>query len=121
MLEEDESYLLWRKQAIELHSDEGTHRLELPVSRTTLKVWGGVPREISEKSVESQSEGVLSWWESSRMMLTLSVHEVVDQHIMTTAGLHRGVLEALSWAIAHVLLAQSLNMGVDVVSVLWRG
>lgn len=55
------------------------------------------------------------------MMLTLSVHEVVDQHIMTTAGLHRGVLEALSWAIAHVLLAQSLNMGVDVVSVLWRG
>jgi hypothetical protein len=24
--------------------------LELPVSRTTLKSWGGVPREISEKS-----------------------------------------------------------------------
>jgi hypothetical protein len=37
-LEADESYLVWRKQAIELHSDEGTHRLELPVSRTTLKV-----------------------------------------------------------------------------------
>jgi hypothetical protein len=36
--EEEESYLVWRKQAIELHSEDGTHRLELPVSRTTLKV-----------------------------------------------------------------------------------
>lgn len=35
---------------MEVHSDDGTHRLELPVSRTTLKLWGGVPREISEKS-----------------------------------------------------------------------
>jgi hypothetical protein len=49
-VEEDESYLLWRKQAIELHCDEGTQRLELPVSRTTLNVWGGVPSMISEKS-----------------------------------------------------------------------
>lgn len=40
-----------------LHSTEGTHRLELPVSRTTLKVWGGVPMVISEKSVnESVSD-----------------------------------------------------------------
>lgn len=35
---------------MEPHSDDGTHRLELPVSRTTLKTWGGVPTEISEKS-----------------------------------------------------------------------
>lgn len=35
---------------MELHSDEGTHKLELPVSRTTLNVCGGVPMEISEKS-----------------------------------------------------------------------
>lgn len=26
---------------------EGTHRLELPVSNITLKVWGGVPKPIS--------------------------------------------------------------------------
>lgn len=35
---------------MELHCEEGTQRLELPVSRTTLNDWGGVPREISEKS-----------------------------------------------------------------------
>jgi hypothetical protein len=57
VLEDEESYLLWRKQAIELHCDEGTQRLELPVSRTTLKLWGGVPMEISEKS-----ERVVSIW-----------------------------------------------------------
>jgi hypothetical protein len=34
--EDDESYLVCRKQAMELHWDDGTHRLELPVSRTTL-------------------------------------------------------------------------------------
>ena len=26
---------------------EGTHRLEEPVSNTTLNVWGGVPRAMS--------------------------------------------------------------------------
>lgn len=36
------------------HSWEGTQRLELPVSRTTLNVWGGVPMVISEKSVQCQ-------------------------------------------------------------------
>lgn len=35
---------------MELHSADGTHKLELPVSRTTLKDCGGVPTEISEKS-----------------------------------------------------------------------
>lgn len=33
------------------HSDDGTQRFELPVSRTTLKVWAGVPILISEKSI----------------------------------------------------------------------
>lgn len=36
---------------MEPHSEEGTHKLELPVSRTTLKVCGGVPTVISEKSL----------------------------------------------------------------------
>lgn len=49
--EDEDSYLVWRKQAMELHSDDGTHRLELPVSRTTLNVCGGVPMVISEKSL----------------------------------------------------------------------
>lgn len=35
---------------MEPHLEDGTQRLELPVSRMTLKVWGGVPRLISEKS-----------------------------------------------------------------------
>lgn len=39
---------------MEPHWEEGTQRLELPVSRTTLKVWGGVPRVISEKSTRRQ-------------------------------------------------------------------
>lgn len=37
---------------MEPHSEEGTHKLELPVSRTTLKLWGGVPIVMSEKSGE---------------------------------------------------------------------
>lgn len=54
--DEEESNLLWRKQAIELQSEDGTHKLELPVSRTTLNVWGGVPSWISEKSNKSQNQ-----------------------------------------------------------------
>lgn len=41
---------------MELQSVEGTQRLELPVSRMTLKSWGGVPREISEKSTYCQNK-----------------------------------------------------------------
>jgi hypothetical protein len=33
-----------------LQDCEGTQRFEEPVSMTTLKVWGGVPISISEKS-----------------------------------------------------------------------
>lgn len=36
-----------------LHSDDGTHKLELPVSMTTLKVCGGVPTVTSLKSILS--------------------------------------------------------------------
>lgn len=118
MLDEDESYLEWRKQAIELHSDDGTHRLELPVSRTTLKVWGGVPREISEKSERSDPmvHFLMAWLKGE--MLTLSVQEVVNQDVMASRGLHGSVLEVLVRAVTHVLLAQGLHLGVDVVVVL---
>lgn len=54
----------------------------------------------------------------SRAMLTLGVHEVVDQDIVTAARLDGGVLEGLIRAVTHILLAQRLDMGVDVVSVL---
>jgi len=40
---------------MEPHSVDGTQRLELPVSRTTLKSCGGVPMAISEKSRQQVS------------------------------------------------------------------
>ncbi len=36
---------------MEPHFSDGTQRLELPVSRTTLKLCGGLPNVISAKSV----------------------------------------------------------------------
>lgn len=54
-------------------------------------------------------------------MLTLGVHEVVNQHIVTTVRLQRSILEDLIWAVAHVLLSQRLDMAVNVVGVLrWK-
>lgn len=47
-------------------------------------------------------------------MLTLRVHEVVDQHVVTTFRLNGGVLVARGRAVTHVLLAQRLNMSIDV-------
>lgn len=92
MLEEDESYLLWRKQAIELQSDPGTHRLELPVSSTTLKVWGGVPMLISEKS-DPYGLAVSKRVRGEGRLLTLSVQEVVHEDVMAALGLNGGILE----------------------------
>jgi hypothetical protein len=51
-------------------------------------------------------------------MLTLSVQEVVDQHVVTTLGLNGGVLVARRRAVSHVLLAEGRNMSVDVGSTL---
>jgi hypothetical protein len=49
-------------------------------------------------------------------MLTLRVQEVVDQHVVTTLRLDGGVLVARGRAVTHVLLAQRLNMSIDVGS-----
>lgn len=54
--------------------------------------------------------------------LTLCVQEVVDQDVVTSLGLDRGFLEhhllMTVRANAHVLLAQSVNVGIDVVGAL---
>lgn len=66
----------------------------------------------------------MSWMaEVPKEMLTLSVQEVVNQHIVTAVGLERSVLEVLVGvgAIAHVLLSKALDMLFDVVSVLLSG
>jgi hypothetical protein len=49
-------------------------------------------------------------------LLTLGVQEVIDQHVVTAIGLDGGVLIARRRAVTHVLLAQRLNMSVDVGS-----
>merc|ERR1712037_24682 len=48
VLDKSLSYLLWFKQAKPVpmwgsHLLEGTHKLEEPVSKMTVKFWGGVP------------------------------------------------------------------------------
>jgi len=39
---------------MEPQAEPGTQRLELPVSRTTLNSWGGVPKAIVLKSASGQ-------------------------------------------------------------------
>ena len=41
------SYVLCREQDNEVQVEEGTHKLELPVSNTTWKFCAGVPMEIA--------------------------------------------------------------------------
>lgn len=55
-----------------------------------------------------------SWLMWRRDVLTLRVQEVVDQHVVTTLRLDGCVLVARGRAVAHVLLAQRLNMSIDV-------
>lgn len=88
---------------------DGTQRFELPVSRITLKVCGGVPMDSSEKSIISQS----LWWQQlylDQVRRTLSVEEVADRHgVVASISVDCSVLEHLLcvafWADAHVFLA----------------
>lgn len=115
--EDDESYLLWSQQAIELHSDDGTHKLALPVSRTTLKVCGGVPSVISVKSGDQRyqpsSKGITKHHENR----TLGIHEVVEQDIVVAVAVQRSLLEQLLMdrrADSHVLLAQAADVRLNI-------
>ena len=48
VLDLEESYLEWVRHArlVIAHFLDGTHKLDEPVSNTTLNFWGGVPIEI---------------------------------------------------------------------------
>ena len=58
------------------HSELGTQRLELPVSRTTLNSWGGVPRAIVLKSAEKVSYDIS---DQTRYQHTLRVEEILNR------------------------------------------
>lgn len=105
----------------------GTQRLELPVSRTTLKVCGGVPMEISEKSVPAVSTHSQMWLgkkpshqrsKEREQKHTLCVEEVVDEDVVPRLSfdgslLLEHVLLMLFRADAHVLLAERLDLDIN--------
>ena len=100
-----------------MHSDEGTHKLELPVSRTTLKVCGGVPREISEKSSVDEQ---LSQNAAERMLSTertLRIQEVADRHRVGAVGNVWRLEDLLYMRFGlqtHVLLAERSDLLLDI-------
>ena len=100
---------------MEPHSEDGTHKLELPVSRTTLKDCGGVPMVISEKSA-----GIVRCIQASIAYgLTLSIQEVAHRHrvaclVLVSGGLLEHLIGVRLGADAHVLLTEVLDMSVDV-------
>lgn len=54
-------------------------------------------------------------------ILTLGVQEVVHQDVMASGGFEGGILErvfVVTRAITHILLAEGLDMVIDVVNVL---
>jgi hypothetical protein len=59
------------------------------------------------------------------MIHTLSVHEVVNEHIVTGSGLHRRLAEpfvmVLGALCSHVLLAQAGHMSTEVLGALLDG
>jgi hypothetical protein len=55
------------------------------------------------------------------MIHTLSVQEVVNQHIVAGGRLHRRVAEAVMVLLAHVLLALAGHMSTEVLRALLRG
>src|ERR1700749_3041300 len=101
---------------MEPHSEDGTQRLELPVSRTTLNSCGGVPTEISEKSILFVRGGRL---QRERAVRTLSIQEVANGYWMVAVALECGIFEHLIDVVAlrshaHVLLAKRSRMLTEI-------
>jgi hypothetical protein len=65
------------------------------VSRMTLKVWGGVPREISEKSRQRQQLFLNICQREQPAQRTLSVQEVGDRHRVCPVRNIRGLEDLL--------------------------
>lgn len=101
---------------MELQSDDGTQRFELPVSRTTLNSWAGLPMAMVEKSLIHQCRTDMCHAQAE--LLTLSIEEVVDANRVALFSMDRGLLEHLVrmvlWSNAHVLLAKTLDLLSDV-------
>lgn len=105
---------------MEPQSEEGIQRLEEPVSRTTLKSWGGLPIEISEKSVgDSQLVYRMKAISDQR---TLGIEEVLHGNEVATILVDRGLAEhllgVLLGADTHVLLTKASHVVTDVVLLL---
>lgn len=97
------------------------------MSRTTLNFWGGVPISISEKSSRGKCQYdrcVVEKKACGKADHTLGIQEVLKGHIVVTLVLDRSVMKQLFMSrglLSHVLLAESADMGVDVLGVLKRG
>lgn len=77
----------------------------------TLKSWGGVPREISEKSGLSAAAACASGGRCDLVVLTLGVQEVANGHWMRSIGNVRRLEDLLDVRLgldAHVLLTEGL-------------
>jgi len=93
------------------------------VSRTTLNVWGGVPREISEKSGASKQLSHVARELPRTAKLTLGVQEVADGHRVAAVGdvgCFEDLLHVRLRLDAHVLLAERSSLLLDVGVLLSR-
>ena len=101
---------------MEPHSEDGTQRFELPVSRTTLNSCGGVPTAISEKSILFVRWCILH---QGRTIQTLSIQEVANGYWMVAVALECGIFEHLIDVVAlrshaHVLLGEVSRLRLEV-------
>ena len=99
---------------MEPHSELGTQRLELPVSRTTLNSWGGVPIAIVLKSSQilaGRRHDVV------QTLPTLSIQEVLDRNVMRTLLKIDGCMfEDILRRTTHDLLSIFVAKGIYVVA-----
>ena len=87
------------------------------MSRTTLKVCGGVPKEISEKSAECEWRWRGTVEAVERAQHTLSIQEIVNGHWMRAigdVGSFEDLLHVRLGLETHVLLAEAGDMLLNV-------